>query len=780
MTTKKSTKQHFPFQCQTKANTVKRGKSIERNFVIDFTSKQANDQSSELSTKEFINENVTNENRCANKTIGDELDIRYRNFRKDRLNYKNYLLSTDSSLNSSLYSPSISTSGSCRSASVKNKAQIPSLPANFSSSHKKKNLKATSKNIQNKKFSQTTSKSNYKTRAKEVLLSENYYESEYDSTLDYLISDYDDYENYDYDCDYESFNDVPPSNINNRKGKIRFVKGNSNLYNISEISELNTQSEIWSQKSQQHHHHHKKQISKQHQPRNNTNQNLSQKQKSNKTFRPKFCETEDLTESFLDDLTDHPRLTEEEEECNETIKKLLTDITTEINRVQSNYSNRRPLKISSPIHIFANNPTIQRIKGRIPASDVYMHVPTFDPDTNTTSVSQMSGDDNNLTISDISFNNFGSPSPIKARNISSHSRSRNKRSTNNDEINQNTNQANNEFIKKIKSRNVNYQQMINNQNQTQNDRQKLVVKRTNSKEQNIQLSDNEQKTTSNILTIMPNPTKCQDNSNKKQSTDQPKSQNLTQSQTKKMVQSLFANQDIEEAKQKQEEKNLAPQVSKAPLPQNINNSTTNDQPKKYPSNPAIQKFIQQNDEIIEDIKRKNSEKQEQIETVNLIPNLESSQISENNNQKERKINNPNSEIETLDNDTISNLSTINKVSNMASGNEQKSDKASITNDLLSDSYDDADQKTNTKNTSKLNDKDSNHISQDILFDEETYNTMSSFNNADEIILSEIRNFFDESSSRGESYKVPMDKDNINKENDDKSFSSLNNDDFLED
>ena len=112
----------------------------------------------------------------------------------------------------------------------------------------------------------------------------------------------------------------------------------------------------------------------------------------------------------------------------------------------------------------------------------------------------------------------------------------------------------------------------------------------------------------------------------------------------------------------------------------------------------IQNEIDNQKETINNNKNENdSQKEVQNENDNQKETSNDGQ-NENNNQKERKINNPNSEIETLDNDTISNLSTINKVSNMASGNEQKSDKASITNDLLSDSYDDADQKTNTKNS----------------------------------------------------------------------------------
>ena len=157
----------------------------------------------------------------------------------------------------------------------------------------------------------------------------------------------------------------------------------------------------------------------------------------------------------------------------------------------------------------------------------------------------------------------------------------------------------------------------------------------------------------------------------------------------------------------------------------------------------------------------------------------------------------NSDIEISNNKTLSNISTINKVSNIAS--EQNEDQISNTNDLLSDSYDDtmsAGQKPNPNSISNINNngnQSQNKISQDILFDEETtYNTtMSSFidqsNVADDIILSEIRVYFDESSSRGETHKVnkPNDNNNTTKNNnkeeaDNKSFSSLNNDDFLED
>ena len=785
---KKSTKQHFPYQCQTKANTIKRGKSIERNFYIDFTAKQGIEQSSEISNRgKANNENVSNENRYlnnANKTMGDEMDIRYRNFRNNRLNYKNYLLSTDSSLTSSLYSPSISTSSSSRSSSVKNRAQVPSLPENIS--QRKKNLKKTDNKKIHNKYQKDPPRTNYNVRSREMYLSENNYD--YDSTLDYLISDYDDYQNYDYDYDYDSFHDIPQNN--NRKGRIHFINGNSNLYNISEISELNSQSEIKSTRS---HHRHQRQIQKQHNKHSLNHKLEKGPQNQAKTLRPKFCATEDLTESFLDDLTDHPRHKNEDEDYNEDIKRYNNRIKTEINR--------RPLKISSPIHIFANNTTIQRIKGKIPPSDVYMHVPTYDTQ-DTSSISQMPSDENDLTISAISFNNFGSPSPIKARNTHSNRPIHQVKSMNipnndddDDEINTNVNQANNDYIKKIKSRNINYQQMINNQTQNQNEKQQLLVKRTKnesiSKEQNVQ-PVNEANINPNRLTIITVTPKSQEISTKCSTNDQiQKSQNLTKNQTKKMIQSLFSNQEDETMKQNTKDKGSTIQVSKTPQAQNNINTTTNDQSKKYSTNPSVQNFIRQNNEIIEDLKQKRIECQELAEKVNLIPHLTSSSLTENSLKKEDEIKATkpqNSEIENLNNNSISNISAINKVSNLTTGSGRNSNQTSNANDLLSDSYDEnlsTGQKTAPNNKSKVNNSNQVENSQDILFEE--YNTTMSdhlydpSNAAYEIALSEIREILDESSSRGESHKIPMEKDNNVKEDaDNNSFSSLTNDDFNED
>ncbi|KAK8895595.1 hypothetical protein M9Y10_024065 [Tritrichomonas musculus] len=789
MTSRKAPQQNFPFKCQTKANMVKRGKSIERNFYIDFSTKHPNDDSiisDSAKGKSYVNENERNENRyidSSNKNFAEEEDLKYRNFRKDRLNYNNYLLSTNAPITSALFSSTVSTSGSSRSASVRNKAKIPTLSQKVSS-----NKKRTSNHIEKREFSDSYQKvhkrSNPKTKGKEIiLLSEDTtdiydYDYDYNSTLDYLISDYDDYSNYDYDSD--SYNDIPRNA--KRNGKIIFVNGDSNLYNISEISEFNTQSSFHSHRSQRHRHqHHSKQIKqrseqipsrkqsesiKQRQIHGANSNSKQQKVASNRSktiLQPKFCMTEDLTESFLDDLTDHPKKEEEDEE-NKAIQNMIDQITSEISRVKAN--SRAQLKISSSIHIFVNNPTIQRFKGKISASEVYMHVPptNVDEPNNDSSISQYTNEENDLTISAISFNNFGSPSPIPAKQKKSNNQIRriNIDSTDSEEIN----------TKKIKSRNINYQQILNNQNENQ--KQKSVAKRAK-----LAKEDSEPRINLIRYSLISEQNK-RSPPESSQKLQQEKSQNLTQNQTKKLVQSLFANNQ-ENASNQQEKIGKVPIVKQSsPSSTNPIPSTSNNPPTNINVNPSVQNFIQQNNEIIEDLKQSNDQIQKEHENAN-----QKAEITAKGKGPVKLINLLSSEIDISSNKTISNISAINKISNLtASESDQKGEQGSQNNDLLSDSYDET-LSLDQKNVSN----DQNNSKNQNLFDEDTnYNlTISSFiepeassNAADDFILEEIKGYFDESSSQGRTYKDANNNETNNNNNSNISVSSLANDDFHED
>lgn len=337
----------FPFHCQTKTNTIRNEKGIERSFIINFSINQQNKSNNNNADKKI--QSIPNKNEKINIRPTNNIN------RKDPINIinrkdppKNVKTQQINLSESTLSSSTLSSAASAYSS----KPNIPSLPYNYSK-HKSKYSKVSTYRNQVPPFATTSNKNpkNY------PILQEN---SSADYDADYsLISDtsqnisYNDQSQYDYDM-YYSETDTPSK-------KIHFVNGESMLSALSDLSEMrNSSSTIPTPVSQQ-----------------------------------KFCEIDDLTESFMrdaneeqDSFVSHKSPLREnmnhesslpndhswgkEDENSELVNILLSDITNEINKIQA--KSRKPLAISDSIHIFIDNPAIQKLKGNVRFPNVHITI----------------------------------------------------------------------------------------------------------------------------------------------------------------------------------------------------------------------------------------------------------------------------------------------------------------------------------------------------------------------------------------------------------------------
>ena len=422
-------------------NPSKRGRSVERSFYIDFenrnlqtnSKKQYSVNSSQNGAKSNLTSTSTNTNYANN------YKIRHSPFRKDRLNYEEFLTVNGSkppSSQTSMIQNKAETAKKVeeRKSEFKNKkTEIPTLPKSITKgnyAYKQKETYYNKNRLMNESLSYETSDS-FETDS-DLLLSENSDYSTLDEDTSYSDASISSNNNkfvtkYNYNQINEinkalnntssnrnnSIHPINPTsnnsskflhntkNINSGNQKVnpskyhnsRFINASADLTDFSDLSSHKKHRKIQSRhdtsnSSSRHSHSHS---------RHRRNESVKMPSKRNfinndvKIF-PKFCEADDLTESFFHDLT-----SENESSNRKEISKVENEENTEI---YSGQSSTEILNNSGTYDSYSNGVFSSEYDNSINNSSAY------DDEYNYYSYSYLTGESNEYSYSEINSEPF--------------------------------------------------------------------------------------------------------------------------------------------------------------------------------------------------------------------------------------------------------------------------------------------------------------------------------------------------------------------------------------
>ncbi|OHT06245.1 hypothetical protein TRFO_25719 [Tritrichomonas foetus] len=522
MSTRKSSQQRHNFSRNPNSAVNRRGKSVERKFYIDFSPNNSPDEQYNSNFQRTQKE-VGSTNYKYNQQVQPKKQP-YSPYRKERLNYENYIIPSPPKTENIENRNNITNTATLKhnpklieKKSVKEQHKNPEIPILPKSKNRK-----TKRMKKNESVERNVRASSVKPNPhlKSVLFAQESFLTNDSSLEDDFLS-----ENTSDSSQYGK--EISPLPTKNRKM----------ISDISELSDITKNSET--QESDLHHHRKQSNHKHQHHHKHSNNSNQKRKhlpkEKDALQITAKFCESDDIAESFLDDSIIHTKSKSNQKENHkfqvpndndDNITNLISDIITTISKVQIGLKSK--LQISDSLDIVINNPVIQNIRGNIKFPNVYVKLPATQTMENMKPNSKSKKKINESkpdTRIDRYFRSaqFGidaskkktlsrSPSPKKITNDPEIS---------NDNIVCDQIKTNEKPVMKIESRNQNYMNLLkkepNNVNQLKKEQEKpLMVKRVK-KVRRIQSNQNNQINETLKQPIIPNNKQIPQNTKTKES-----------------------------------------------------------------------------------------------------------------------------------------------------------------------------------------------------------------------------------------------------------------------